>query len=168
MQRDSLNMFRRELGDEHPDVARNAALLAYWLIEAGSFDEAGQLVDEALAIRRKVMGDESADVAATYTLRANLLLAERRFDEAMKVAVDARRVLALSLPDDHWRVAMAKNTQGAALTGLGRYKEAEPLLVGSLDHLYGSPVPDLPARGRKRLVELYTAWGRPEEAVKYK
>jgi tetratricopeptide (TPR) repeat protein len=159
---------RRELGSEHPDVARSAALLAYWLIEAGSFEEAGQLVDEALAIRRKVMGDESADVAATYTLRAHLLLAERRFDEALKVAIEARRILALSLPDDHWRVAMAKNTQGAALTGLGRYKEAEPLLVGSLYKLYGSPLPDLPARGRKRLVELYTAWGKPNEAAKYK
>jgi tetratricopeptide (TPR) repeat protein len=167
MQRDSLNM-RRKLGSEHPDVARSAALLAYWLIEAGSFEEAGQLVDEALAIRRKVMGDESADVAATYTLRANLLLAERRFDEALKVAIEARRILALSLPDNHWRVAMAKNTQGAALTGLGRYKEAEPLLVGSLEKLYGSPVPDLPARGRQRLVELYTAWGRPQDAIKYK
>ena len=167
MQRDSLTM-RRKLGSEHPDVARSAALLAYWLIEAGSFGEAGQLIDEALAIRRKVMGDESADVAATYTLRANLLLAERRFDEALKVATEARRILALSLPDDHWRVAMAKNTQGAALTGLGSYKEAEPLLVGSLNDLDGSPVPDLPARGRARLVELYTAWGRPNEAAKYK
>jgi tetratricopeptide (TPR) repeat protein len=168
MQRDSANMYRRELGPEHPDVARSGALLAYWLIDAGSFDEAEQLVDEALAIRRKVMGDESADVAATYTLRANLMLAERRFDEALKEAAEARRILALSLPDDHWRVAMAKNTQGAALTGLGRYKEAEPLLVGSLEQLYGSPVPDLPARGRSRLVDLYTAWGRPEDATKYR
>ena len=168
MQRDSLNMSRRELGGEHPDVARGAALLAYWLIEAASYDEAEHLVEEALAIRRKVMGDESADVAATFTLRANLLLAERHFDAALEVATEARRILALSLPDDHWRVAMAKNTQGAALTGLRKYKEAEPLLVGSLDGLDGSPVPDLPARGRKRLVELYTAWGKPEAANKYR
>ena len=168
MQRDSLNMYRREVEANPVDVARGAALLAYWLIEAGSYDEAEHLVDEALQIRRKVMGDESADVGATYTLRANLLLAERHFDAALQVATEARRILALSLPDDHWRVAMAKNTQGAALTGLRRYKEAEPLLVGSLKGLKGSPVPDLPARGRQRLVELYTAWGKPEEAIKYK
>jgi tetratricopeptide (TPR) repeat protein len=167
MQRDCLDMYRRELGLEHPDVARSAALLAYWLIEAGSFDEAERLVDEALDIRRKVMGEDSADVGATHTLRANLLLAERHFDAALDAATEARRILALSLPDDHWRVAMAKNTQGAALTGLGRYREAEPLLIGSLAGLNGSPVPDLPARGRERVVELYTAWGKPEEASKY-
>ena len=85
----------------------------------------------------------------------------------MGLGRNVRRVQIISSPSKSL-VAMAKNTQGAASTGLGRYKEAEPLLVGSLDQLYGSPIPDLPARGRQRLVELYTAWGRPEDAIKYK
>ncbi len=62
---------------------------------------------------------------------------------------------------------MAKNVQGAALTGLGRYAEAEKLLLASLPALAGSPIADLPERGRERLAELYTAWGKPEEAAKY-
>ena len=62
---------------------------------------------------------------------------------------------------------MARNVQGAALTGLGRYAEAEKLLLSSLPALSGSPIADLPRRGRERLVDLYTAWGRPEEADKY-
>ncbi len=61
---------------------------------------------------------------------------------------------------------MAKNVQGAALTGLGRYAEAEKLLLASLPDLAGSPIADLPQRGRARLAELYIAWGKPEKARK--
>jgi tetratricopeptide (TPR) repeat protein len=167
MQRESLSMYRHELGDYHPDVASSAALLAYWLIGSRDYDEAASLVDETLRIRRKVMGDESADVGSTLGLKANLLLATKRYEEALAVATEARRILALTLPDDHWRVAMAKNAQGAALAGLRKYKDAEPLLLGSLTALAGSPVPDLPDRGRQRLYDLYTDWGRPDEARKY-
>jgi hypothetical protein len=62
---------------------------------------------------------------------------------------------------------MARNVQGAALTGLGRYPEAEKLLLSSLPALSGSPIADLPQRGRARLADLYTAWGKPEKAEKY-
>jgi hypothetical protein len=63
---------------------------------------------------------------------------------------------------------MAKNAEGAALVGLKDYRNAEPLLVGSLGALSGAPIPDLPQRGRIRLAELYTAWGKPGEASKYR
>jgi hypothetical protein len=38
----------------------------------------------------------------------------------------------------------------------------------SLPRLEGSPIPGLPAEGRKRVAELYAAWGRPAEAAKYR
>jgi hypothetical protein len=72
------------------------------------------------------------------------------------------------LPADHWQIAMAKNVEGAALTGLRRYAEAEKLLLASLPALSGSPIADLPERGRARLVALYTAWGKPENAKKFR
>ncbi len=166
--RDSLNMSRNELGAEHPDVAGGAANLAYWLIAAREYDEAERLLEESLAIRRKVLGNDHPQVASTLTVKANLLVATGRFEEARQVALEARRILAMSLPDDHWQVAMARNVEGAALVGLGDYKDAEPLLLGSLDGLSGAPIADLPERGRIRLAELYTAWGKPEQAIKYK
>ncbi len=166
--RDSLEMSRRELGAGHPDVASAAANLAYWLIEAGDYDEAGRLVEASLAIRRKVFGDNDPRVASSLTVKANLLLAMRRFEEARQAAAESRRILALTLPGDHWQVAMAKNVEGAALVGLKDYRNAEPLLVGSLGALSAAPIPDLPQRGRIRLAELYTAWGKPGQASKYR
>ena len=165
--RESIDMSRLELGAEHPDVAGGATNLANWLTAAGEYEEASRLLDEALAIRRKVLGNEHPQVASTLTVQANLLVAQKQYAQALEAATEALRIMALSLPDDHWQVAMARNTQGAALTGLRKYSDAEKLLLASLPALSGSPIPDLPQRGRARLVDLYIAWGKPEKAEKY-
>ena len=167
MLRESLEMNRRELGAGHPNVADVAVNLAYWLIDAGEYAEAEQLLDESLRIRTKVLGKDHPQVASTLTVKATLLLATRRFEEARQAAAEAGRILALSLPEDHWQVAMAMNAQGAALTGLGDYRDAEPLLLASLPRLSGSPIPDLAQVGRMRLHQLYASWGKPGLAIKY-
>ena len=69
-------MSRRELGPDHPDVGGRASSLAYWLIDARKFEEAGRLVDEALVIRRKALGADHPQVAGTLTVKANLMLAQ--------------------------------------------------------------------------------------------
>ena len=148
-------------------MAGGATNLAYWLTTAGEYDEAAQLLDEALATRRKALGNDHPQVASTLTVQANLFVARKQYTEALEGTTEALRILALNLPDDHWLVAMAKNVRGAALTGLRRYPEAEKLLLASLPALSGSPIADLPQRGRARLADLYTAWGKPEEAEKY-
>jgi tetratricopeptide (TPR) repeat protein len=167
--RQALEMNRRVLGPEHPAVAGNASSLAYWLVDEGELEEASRLVEEGLAIRIKVLGQDHPQVAGTLTVKANLRLAQRRYEEARQLAVDARAILlAADLPDDSWQVAAAKSTEGAALTGLRRYAEAEPLLKESLPSLGESPIPGLEQRGRSRLLALYVASGRPEEAERYR
>ncbi len=100
-------------------------------------------------------------------MQANLLVARGRYAEALEVTGESLQILKPRLPADHWLIAMAENVQGAALAGLGRYAEAEKLLVASLPALAGSPIADLPERGRERLARLYTAWGKPEKAAAY-
>ena len=168
MLRESLEMNRRELSADHPTVAGGATALALWLIDERSYDEAERLVEEGLAIRRKAFGDESPQVAGTLTVKANLLLAQRRYDDARQVAGQARRILEASLPEDHWQVAMAVNAEGAALAGLGEYKNAESLLLASLPKLAGSPLPGIENTGRARLASLYTRWGKPDKAGEYR
>jgi len=167
MLRDALERRRRTLGPDHPDVAASGTSLAYWLTETGAYGEAERLLNASLAIRRTALGPEHPQVAGTLTVQANLLLARHHYEEARAVAVEAQRILRLSLPDDSWQVASALNTEGAALTKLGDFALAEPLLLGSLAGLEGSPIPDLQVRGRRRLHDLYTAWRRPDEAAKY-
>ena len=167
MLRDALDMRRRTLGPDHPDVAAAGTSLAYWLTEAGRYDEAARLVEESLVIREKALGREHPQFAGTLTVKATLMLATHRYEEARVLAAEAHRMLRLSLPDDSWQVAAALNTEGAALSKLGDFALAEPLLLDSMAGLEGSPIPDLPARGRQRLHDLYMAWRRPDEAAKY-
>jgi len=158
--REALAGSRRALGDEHPEVASQATTLAYFLIEAGNFDEATPLLEEALETRRKLLGSEAPQVAGTLTTKANLMLATGRYAEARDLAREARQVLSHSLPDDAWPVAYAMNAEGAALTGLGEFAESEGLLLASQGSLGAAPIPGLAAKGRRRLVDLYTAWGK--------
>ena len=167
MLREALEMRRRTLGPAPPGrrgVRHEPRLLAD---RRRPVRRGAGLVEESLAIRRKALGPEHPQVAGTLTVQANLMLARGRYEEARAVAVEAQRILKLSLPDDSWQAAAARNTEGAALAKLGDYAGAEPLLLASLPSLEHSPIPGLPEVGRKRLRELYLAWGRPAEANKY-
>jgi tetratricopeptide (TPR) repeat protein len=168
LMRHVLEAYRRSLGGEHPNVAASATSLAYWLIDLREYAEAAGLVEESLAILGKSLGNEHPQVASTLTVKADLMLATGKYEAARDVATEAQRILLGSLPEDHWQVAAARNAAGAALAGLGDFEAAERLLLGSLAGLAGSPIPDLEARGRQRVYQLYRAWGRPEQAARYR
>ena len=89
---------------------------------------------------RKALGPDHPQLASTLTIQANLFVARRQYAEALDVAGQALQILEPQLPADHWLIAMAKNVQGAAFTGLGQYAEAEKLLLASLPALGGSPI----------------------------
>lgn len=96
--------------------------------------------------------------------KANLRLAQGRYEEARTLAVAARAILERDMPDDSWQVGAAKAVEGAALSRLRRYVEAEPLLKSSIPALGDSTIPGLQQATLQCLVELYMAWGRPQEA----
>lgn len=166
--REALTIYREVLGAEHPRVASNATGLGYWLVQEGEYAEAEQLLDEAVAIRRKALGDSHPQLASSLTAKANLLLATERFSEARDVAKQAREILAENLPENHWRIAAAATVEGAALTQLGAYADAEPLLLGSIEPLVQAPIPGIAALNQQRLTDMYTAWQKPAEALKYR
>jgi hypothetical protein len=101
------------------------------------------------------------------TVSANLMIETGRYRLGLELARKAERILSGSLPAGHWRIAAAQNIEGAALAGIGEYAQAEPLLLTSLAGLENAPIPRLAEDGRKRIAQLYTAWGRPEQARQY-
>jgi hypothetical protein len=124
-------------------------------------------VDEAIDIRTVALGADHPRVASAQIVRANVLLADGRYDEALVVAEVARSLLLDSLPEDHWIVASAASAAGGALAGLGSYADAEPLLLSSVVPLQSAPIPGVVEQNRKRLEDLYLAWGKPDMARQY-
>jgi hypothetical protein len=49
---------------------------------------------------------------------------------------------------------------------MNRFAEAESMLVGSQAGLKLLPIPNLADRGRRRLIERYQRWGKPDEVQK--
>jgi hypothetical protein len=64
---------------------------------------------------------------------AILRVSEKKYPEALQLAQNAKGIDSAALSPDHWRTAIAESAAGAALTGLGRYPEAETELA----HSYG-------------------------------
>ena len=165
---DALILRRRLLHINHPLIADGAAMLAYWSMQTSDFNEAEQLLDECLAIRRENLGESHPDVASALTLKAGVQLEQRRFEAARETAQVARKVLEANFPANHWRIAAAANAEGAALTGLGEFAQAEQLLLNSDPILADAPMPGVSEASRERLAVLYTAWGKNDEANKYR
>ena len=67
-------------------------------------------------------------------------------------------------------VAIALGSLGECLTTQKRYAEAEPLLNESYQTLSSLHVPQSPVlkEARERLASLYAAWGKPEDAARYR
>ena len=77
------------------------------------------------------------------------------------------------VPDD-WSRFNTMSQLGGSLLGQGRYAEAEPLVVPGYEGMKAREA-KIPAPGKPRLAEaavrvvrLYEAWGKPEQAAAWK
>ena len=128
MQRESLAVYRQLFPGDHPDVARVADQLGYFLMQAGEYTEAEREVREALAMRRRLLGDAHPDVASSLTSLAMIQVATGKYADALASSQEAVKIYTAALSATHWKTAIAASTEGAALTGLHRYSEAENVL----------------------------------------
>lgn len=168
--RDALALNRRLFGDVHPRVAETLNNLAVLLQRRGESVAAQPFYEEALAVRRRLLGDRHPDVGNSLYNLADLLADRGDFAAAESLAAEALAILEGALPAGDWRTALVRGLHGRCLTGLGRYPEAESLLLESYRVLRAQ-------RGEghrstravlRRTADLYEAWGRPVEAARYR
>lgn len=131
-ERESLGMYRKLFPGDHPEVARILNRIGFWLILDEQYAEADRDLHAALAMRQRLLTGTHPDVAASLVHVAMLQVAQHHYEQALISARDAVQIFSTSLSPTHWKTAVGESTEGAALAGLGRYAEAEPLLVQSL------------------------------------
>jgi tetratricopeptide (TPR) repeat protein len=130
-QRESLEIFRKVYPQDHPQVAFVLNQIGFWLTMSGDYAEADRDIHEALAMRRRLLGERHPSIASSEVVLATLQVAQHHYPEALESARNATDIYTTELSATHWRTAAAMSAQGAALVGLGRYTEAEPLLTRS-------------------------------------
>jgi hypothetical protein len=100
------------------------------------------------------------------------LLQDRQYPAAETYLRECLTIREKTLPDD-WVFFNTKNMLGSALAGQKKFQEAEPLLVAGYSGMKARAATIPPAaktrlaEAIRRLVDLYTAWEKPEEAAKW-
>ena len=166
--RDALRIRRASLGPMSRDVADAELALARTLRKLGERREAEQLLRQALATNLEVLGADSEDVAINRALLGGLLCAVRPSPEALGL-LDASVAYYQRHPTaDPIDAAMAKSDYGECLSRARRFPEAQSQLTSAYERLTQlGPTHELTNQAARRLVSLYTAWGKPLEAQRY-
>jgi tetratricopeptide (TPR) repeat protein len=129
--REVLGIYRKAYPPDHPETARVLNVIGSWLTMGGEDTEADVYLQEGLAMRRRLLDAQHPDVASSLIALAILRVDQKKYTEALDFARNAKAIYTAALSGDHWRTALAECAEGAALTGLGRYPEAEkPLTHG--------------------------------------
>jgi serine/threonine protein kinase len=178
--RQGLERHRESLGEQHPIVAITLNGLSRALVGQGRHDEAASALQEALDIARPSLG-HGHQLVAIYTLNAGAVhlarnqpaLAEPLVREGLRIRALAPELVPSrrrTIVEDDWSIGAAKSLLGATLVALGRYDEAEAALLDARRDLEAMRAPraDVMKATISRLVQLYAAWGKQNQAAAYK
>jgi hypothetical protein len=156
-----------------PQLAWIPGKLAQTFDQAKRYAEAEPLYREFLERGRRNYGAADLRTADLTDQLAQNLLAQKKHAEAESLLRDGLAVRAKDRPDD-WLTFKARSMLGEALLGQKKYAEAEPLLKAGylgLKERQGKIPPASQTRlteALERLVRLYEATGRPEEAARWR
>jgi CHAT domain-containing protein/tetratricopeptide (TPR) repeat protein len=127
-----IEVFRRILGEEHPDVATGLDNLGSLLLYNGDYAGAEPVQREALAMRRRLLGEEHPDVALSLNNLSILLQYKGDYAGAEPLLRDALAIWRKLLGEEHLLVASSLDNLGVLLYGMGDYAGAEPLQRAAL------------------------------------
>lgn len=168
LHQESLALMRRLYGPEHPRIAATLSNLGALHQQRGNLEAAETYYRESLGMRRKLLAPEHPDIARAALRLARVLAAAGRHASAEPLLGEAIGIFQHSHLAGTWIVPYAQGLQGISLAALGRFEEAEPLLLaGYEDALAANAEAGVRALG-ERLGTVYTGLGRLEEAARYR
>jgi tetratricopeptide (TPR) repeat protein len=144
--------------------------LAEVLRLAGRLDEAELLHRSALETRRMLLHEEHPDFGRSLLAMGRTLIAHGRSTVAVPLLRECLDRQTRAVPVSRPRVAEIQLELGYCLAVAGQFQEAEQLLLESYEILRSTTAERDSARdsARRRLVELYEQWGRPDQAERYR
>lgn len=136
----------------------------------GESSEAEQLLREAVGLRASLPAETQSATRRCETVLVLTLLDQGKFDEAESFArelvAEFRRMPDTKAPE----MCSALTILGSVLMEQNKLDEAEPVLLASYESLKLSQAGDNPraSLAKRRLLELYTLWGKPGMLARYR
>lgn len=169
LHREALAMYRKTTGHDSPFVSTSLMNLAEVLVDKHAYGEARELYTQALSMDRKLLGDQHPFIAADIASLGEVLILQGESQKAASLLNEALSIPEERLAADSKFRARAQSALGAILTAQGRYAEAEKMLTRAYAILsVQEKASKRTALTLQRLIRLYEAWGKPEEAARYR
>jgi hypothetical protein len=153
----SLDIRKRQLGNDHPDVATILNNLAGLYESQGRYNDAEPLYLQSLDIRKRQLSNDHPDVATSLNNLAQLYYSQGRYNDAEPLLLQSLDIRKRQLGNDHPDVAQSLNNLAQLYYSQGQYNDAEPLYLQSLDirkRQLGNDHPDV-AQSLNNLAQLY-------------
>jgi tetratricopeptide (TPR) repeat protein len=166
---ENLPRAQRAFGEQHPLTAN----LTFWMGNAlrreGRLAEAKPLLERALEINRRVKGENSFDTLSAETILAQVL-AELHDDAAAEPLARDLTERMKAMPGGHGDHGASAGLLAMILIDEKRYAEAERELDGAYAAFTKAQhhSEDEPAVLARDYVDLYTAWGKPDLAKRWR
>jgi CHAT domain-containing protein/tetratricopeptide (TPR) repeat protein len=122
----SLAIFKKVLGDNHPHTATGLNNLGLLLHSQGDYAAALSHYERALAILKKVVGENHPDTAACLNNLGHSLQAQGQYGAALPHYERALAILRKVVGENHPDTAACLNSLGHSLQAQGQYGAALP------------------------------------------
>jgi CHAT domain-containing protein len=126
LQKRSLEIVRRHLGEQEATTRKAVQNLAGMLRDSGQSAEAEPAYRKALSLCLEVLGEEHPDTALSYNNLAFNLDAQAKYAEAEPLYGKALAIYRLVLGEAHLNIAISSNNLAFNLEARRKYTEAEP------------------------------------------
>jgi len=163
-------VYRKLYSAANMQLGDNLRLQAQALVALQQYPEAEARINTTLEIYRAGSSPQYVNYATALMVQGMICSHTGRTAEAEKLLREAVRIRVENVPETHFLRATANGALGEFLTTQARFPEAEALLLASYQSLKKSQAENSPRTKLvlQRLVNLYEAWNKPEQAAPYR
>jgi tetratricopeptide (TPR) repeat protein len=164
---------QRRLGPNHQTTLITCNMLSSVLRNQHKQAEAERYVRIAAEGFLETLGPDHHDTHGAFNSLAVVMMEQKRYDEAAQSLSDLLDQTSVS-GRDSYNVAFVEFTLGQVLRELGRYEEAEEMLLQAYEHV----IVNTTERPQQRavsgpmfageIVKLYDVWEKPDEAAAWR
>ncbi len=167
LSRESVKIKEEILGPDHRETLNIMNNIA-WLLEAqGELEDAEMMYRQCLERQREALGTDRSETLKSMNSLAMLRYRKGDYQGSRELFEEYVRHSRRVWGDDHYATLKAIENLSTVLKALDEYADAEPLLIECYQRRSATRGPDHAetAKALRLMVELYEAWGKPDDAA---